>query len=147
MSEAGSNAGRAVEAVNTFLSWFTVERTSGLIMLLTGALLIPRPFASALQALQDAYRIDLTLSLLTAALFGFGLYLVWRRTVGRLVFVALLSPMWLYGLALFLVFGFSYTIGPFGFIFGLWACGLSIYIHSLREPPISPKEPPPETTT
>lgn len=122
------------------LSWFTIERTTGLFMLLTCGLLILRPFASAVAGLEDAYTITLTLSALTAAQLVFGLVLIVRRIVGRLAFVILFSPMWLYALALLVTFGFSYMIGPYGFIFGVGYSGLSIYIHSLREKSVPPSE-------
>lgn len=114
-----------------FLEWFSIERTIGLISLLTAGLLFLRPFAAALEVFEDAGLVTITISLERAALLIAALFLIWKGEVGRVVFAFCLLPMIIYALALSALFGFSVTVGPFGFIFGLWACGLTLYVHNV----------------
>lgn len=128
--------------MNGLLKWFSVERTTGLIMLVTCVLLFLRPYASAIEVFEDAGLIRITLSLLRVAILVGAAYLIWRRVVGRAAFIICLMPMMIYAIALLIVFLFIYNIGPFGSVYGIGYCGLSIYIQSLRD-----KSAPPETPT
>lgn len=120
------------------LTWFSIERTAGLVMLGIAGLLILRPSATGLQVLNELYGIQLSISVLTGVMIVFGIILMLYRRTSFLVFLILLMPKILYALCLFWVFLLREDVGPFGFTYGFLSCGLWLYIHTRREPPPTP---------
>lgn len=121
--------------MSSLLQWFSIERTAGLVMLGLAGLLILRPSATGLQVLNELGNIQFPLSLLTGWMIASGIVLLLVRRTHVVVFFMLLLPKTLYALCLFWVFLLQYTVGPFGFAFGLLSSGLWLYIHTRRDPP------------
>lgn len=119
------------------LQWFSIERTSGLVMLAFAGLLILRPFAFGLEVLSELYSVEFPVRVLIGWMFLSGIALLVIRRTAFIMFVILLLPKLFYSLCLFWVFLLSETVGPFGFAYGLLSCGLWLYIHTRREQPLS----------
>lgn len=111
----------------------TTAQEAGAWMLLMALIFIPRPFASALQALFTLYSVPVSAEFLGAMMALFGGILILRRRVGRLRFVFLFAPAWLYALCLTWVFLLSSNVGFMGPGFALWCCYRVIRAHARDE--------------
>lgn len=119
------------------LTWFSIERTSGLVTLVFAALLMLRPFAFGLQVLNELGNIEFPVRLLTGWMILSGIALLVIRRTHIVVFFILILPKIFYAVCLFWVFLLPGDVGIFGSGFGIGYCGLWLYIHVRREPPVS----------
>jgi hypothetical protein len=98
--------------IHRYLAPKTLEQSIGVVMLITAALMIARPYAAGIDNLYMYYGISISPRFYGAALALCGGVFILRKRVGRRTFALLYLPVPVYTLCLILNFARNPMVGP-----------------------------------
>ncbi len=106
------------------------EHATGIFMILAGALLVFRPYAPALTALQEFYGVVISVQVLSLLLFVCGGLLLLLRHVSHLLFYLLILPISFHATCLWWALFLSDRAPPFAPMYALFTIWLIIRAHA-----------------